>query len=388
MTKGSIEVLVKRLTEWVQESGRMIEAQSYDLAYAAAKDVVLILTQMPGLTDTAQEAANATVKLGIDHLDRITKAQLPESMRLEIFRRAAESQIGYNRHLSLIRIIARLCKSGPEYEQAKSVFRSGNDDQPEVTELNWEMIRRVEGEAKAAEFAKSQASTRFFLMREIEAARAQGDTAKALKLVRKGFNINQHFASRLAHWTHLEHEILTESKDTDGLVELVVKLYKLGYQTTKVSLRNIAEVAGRDRWIAERTKLLEDKDIRKWQHQESISALFEVDQDWNGMAQYISKHSNNIVLQWSANMGRRNPAVAWLVVTQLAEKIMDKPSRVTQTQLTDIIRELVALRGKPLALEFFKNMLTNRPKEELLAEIIRGWDKITNYMYERSRFGF
>jgi hypothetical protein len=387
MSKGSIGVLVKRLHEWALESGRMIEAQSFDLAFAAASRVVLILSEMPGLTDSALEEAKAAVKIGMEHIERLAKLEMPEPMRAEVLKRAMEYQEGYNRHFSFLKLASTICKAGPESMRCEALFKYYHDDSVEVTKAQWEMVRRVDGAEAAAAFAKKNATARYFMMQEIDALRKAGDRAKALKLARKGFSTNQHHPTRLGHWSNLEHEILTEMQDVEGLVQLSLKLHRLGYQTTKVSLRNIAEVAGRDRWIAERAILLADKDIRKWQHQESVLALFEVDQDWAALADYVLKQNFNTALTWSANVGRRIPEAAWMVVTKLLENAFKKPGKMGSHQLTEMIRELVALRGKELALEFIKT-LKSSTTEPIISEVIKTWDKLTAYMYERSRYGY
>jgi hypothetical protein len=388
VNKAATGVLVKRLHEWALESGRLAEAASYDLAWVAASQVLLEFAALQNLSDTNFESAKDGLKIAARTLDQMGKADMPEATRKELLARVVAQQSGYDRSFEFLRLASRICTLGEEANQVEALFKAYSDDSVEVTETQLAMVRRLYGAEGVLAFAKKHANTRYFLLQEIETARKKGDLAKALKTIRRGFNLNQANPQRLGSWAHLELDLLAEMKDVQGQVDLALKLHQLGYQTPKISLRKIIEVAGRDQWIAERKKLLVDKDIRKWQHQESIMSLFEVDQDWESLSAYLSKYTASVIFSWSSNVGRRFPEAAWKVVTDTAIRIFQQSPKVSANALTDLLRELIALRGKVATKAFLQEMVQKFPKDLILPAVLSTFDKSTQYMYERSRYGF
>ena len=218
-----------------------------------------------------------------------------------------------------MRLLSRICISPQEQSQVETLFRLIHDDAPQITQAQHEMLLRLHGKAAADDFAKKQANTRYFLNLEIEAARHKKDLKKAVKLAEKGLSLNQHYPSRLGYWANLVDDLMEEIGDVDGRVDLALRVYRMGYRTDRVSLKHIIDIAGRDRWVLERSKLIAELDPRKWAQQDVIVGLYQVDQDIEGLERFISSQTLNQLSAWSDVLRKTYPDLYWSILTKNTE---------------------------------------------------------------------
>ncbi len=382
VNKGSMAVLIKRLDEWAMESGRLIDAQSYELAFAAAKSVIQAMVDVTDSPHAIDADTKRILKVSIDTIDRIGTEALPEAERIDVFLRALAMQQGGYRNSAYLRLLSRVCTKGGEFETVEKLFTHYHDDFPLVTQAHLEMVRRVLGDASAQEFAKKHANARYFLALEIDEARKQGQLTKAIKVAQKGLSLNQNHPSRLGHWANLVDELLAEAGDIDGRVELALRIYRLGYKTDRVALKHIADIAGRERWVAERGRLIQDMDARKDLEQEKIVGLFQLDQDIDGLERYLSSMALSSITSWSDVLRKRFPELYWSVLTQSTALAFSKKASVSSNLLTNLIREMVRLKGKGATQASIAALAQQYPKNAVLVEVSRGIQQVMRYMYE------
>ncbi len=382
VNKGAMVVLLKRLHEWTAECARYLENQVFDLAFAAAKSLLQALVSVADSTHSTEADVKAIKEPVTAVLDRIGASPIPEPMRLVIFQRALDAQQSSFRSNTYLRLLSRICVSAQEQSLVENLFKYVHDDLPQITQAHHEMLLRLRGKEAADEFAKKQANTRYFLNLEIEVARAKNDLKKAVKLAEKGLSLNQQYPSRLGHWANLVDELFTEIGDVDGRVELALRVYRMGYRTDRVSLKHIIEIAGRDRWVLERSKLISELDPRKWAQQDVIVGLYQVDQDIDGLERFISSQSLNQLSAWSDVMRKTYPDLYWSILTKNTEAAYEKKASVSQNLLTNLIRDMVRVRGKVATQEFLAKLLAKHPKNTVLAEVNRGIQQVMRFMYE------
>lgn len=382
INKGAMAVLIQRLAEWARESKRYLEAQAYDLAFVAAGLVAQSLTGLLQSTSGATPEAKEGLAIATSTLKSLGELPLPEPTRVFIFNHIFELLYTSSGQVALLKLAARICTAGLEFAKTERSFGFYHDDAPQLTEAHLEMVRRVEGETAAQAFAKKNATARYFLMQEIETARKAGKLEQALKAAQKGLLVNQNNPSRLGFWANLIDEILTEMQDVDGRVELALRIYRLGYKTDRVSLRHIIDIAGTERWVQERSRLIQELNPRAWAEQEAVIALFMIDQDHAGLEAYLLSMSLANATLWSDIMSRRYPEQYWLVLKTLMEKAFLKGTSVSSNLLTNVIRAMVRAKGKAATQALLLELGGKYPQHRVLAEVNSGIHQIMRYMYE------
>lgn len=323
------------------------------LAFATAENLYAEAKELLRVTNFVEDPLILIANKAKQLMLKLAEYPLPEPVRAEIFKAAHASWESTSSHDLSPHFAGFQNLSGGNRirRDRKNAFHGGSLNYNEAhIEHHWAMIRRVKGEEAAKAFRQKHQDTAYFIHSDYEAALAKGDFDAAIKAAQKGqarFNI---YPQDKILWAELLDGIYEAKGDNEARIRFALEAYRNNVATSKVSLRNIAQLAGKERWKMERTRLADPIAVKQSPDPAVFTDLFGIDEDWAGMMEYLKRYK----LPWIRSLGqmliKKDPDnYASLLQTQLEEALKSK-SRLTEWDLKDVavtIAKCISERRKP-----------------------------------------
>ncbi|MBL0015188.1 MAG: hypothetical protein IPP17_01825 [Bacteroidetes bacterium] len=373
--------LTERANEWLKEGERFAENQEYLLAFATAENLYAEAKELLRVTNFVEDPLILIANKAKQLMLKLAEYPLPEPVRAEIFKAAHASwEKHYHTIFPHILLASKICQAGTEFEgiekMLSTVLRNYNEAH---IEHHWAMIRRVKGEEAAKAFRQKHQDTAYFIHSDYEAALAKGDFDAAIKAAQKGqarFNI---YPQDKILWAELLDGIYEAKGDNEARIRLALEAYRNNVATSKVSLRNIAQLAGKERWEMERTRLADPIAVKQSPDPAVFTYLFGIDEDWAGMMEYLKRYKLPRILLLGQMLIKKDPDnYASLLQTQLEEALKSK-SRLTEWDLKDVAVTIAKCIGKEKTIAFFKELATRVTYSMTLEAFIKNIDRHMAY---------
>lgn len=327
----------ERSKEWLNEAKRQIDLQEYLLAFAIADKIHAVSSELQRqfVAEDLSRLKDASEQVILS----IGDAELPEEVRVEFVKMAKES---WRRHFHLLLpallLASKVCKAGPEFKEINGMFteviHSANDREMKI---HLAMVRRVGGEAAAADFIKKHRDHSFFIRQNIEGSIQSRDFDEALRLANRGLELySGYYGYGRAMWLELKDQVLEAKGDLEGRVALRLKVYNENIASERLALATIQELAGVDRWIKERTVLADAIAVRQNPNPTALIGLFAIGEDWAGMLEFLKRYKVSRYSTLARGLTKYEPKGFGELLKSQLEEAMAAKVRLTQYDLGEV----------------------------------------------------
>lgn len=388
-TKGkrktlNLEQLTTRVNEWLGEGERLVAVHDYVLAFAIAELLAVELMELQRQRFSNSPDIHPLVLKAGAFMLHLGDAALPEAVRVEFLQQSLKSWEGRTSSVPpAVPLATKLCQTKAEYEAVEkimiSVLRSGNE---QYLGLHLAMVLRVKGEAAAQAFRQQHAATAHFLREDIAAALSKQDFPTAVLLARKGIGKYGGYETLRAEWTDLLDTILAAQGDVEGRIALAITCFQQHYATARVSLALIATIAGKERWVAERSLLADSFAVKQYPDMARLNYLFELDGDWEGMLTYIKRYQLGRATLLGQALTTKMPERYAETLKELIEEALVTKTRFTEVDLRGAMAQMMGCVGKDPVVHYFRALVNRFTNSHVLANFVRHLDRhVANSYY-------
>ncbi|HEX2898103.1 MAG TPA: hypothetical protein VHS96_00135 [Bacteroidia bacterium] len=378
----------ERAQEWLKEGERFAEAQEYLLSFAVANHLFAESADLLRYAHFPVEPIQLVINQAKELMLRLAGHPLPEPIRQEFLKTAhADWEKHYHSISPAILLASKICKDGPEYDGIEKMLATVLRNYNEAHVLHhWAMVKRVKGVQAGKDFQKTHAETAFFIRMEVETALSAKRYDDAIKAARKGqARFNAYLADRVT-WIECLDLLFEAKGDTEARIQLAVEAYRNQATTDKVSLKNIAALGGKARWIVERKNLADPIAVKQSPDPYSFRELFALDDDWDGMIEFLRRYKvQRILLLGKALVKMAPEKYAPFLQTQLKEALSSK-SRITEWEIKEVAITMAQCIGKDDTMAFFKDLQLALPKSLVLESFMKTIER--NLTYYAFSYGF
>jgi hypothetical protein len=373
--------LSERIREWLKEGERFAEIHEYPLSFAVAEHLYAELSDLFRQNAFATENLLALESRAKELMLQLAQHPLPEPIRQAFIQNAKESWEKHFHWISpAILLASKICKAGEEYEAIEKMLATvlRNYNEAHIAH-HWEMVKRVKGTEAGEAFRKNHADKAYFIRTEIQAAMAAHDYDAAIKAARRGQMRYQSYHADKTYWMEQVDAIFEAKGDHEARIELAISAHNQNITTDRVSLRNIAQLGGKGRWVVERTRLADMIAVRTHPDPNQLAFLFSLDNDWEGMVEFLKRYKVGRIAILGKVLIKEAPEKYFELLESQLEEGLKAKSRMSEWDIGQVAGVMIRCAGKERTEVFFKQLAQRLPHSHSLATFMNNLERNLSY---------
>ncbi|HCU21029.1 MAG: hypothetical protein A2X05_01605 [Bacteroidetes bacterium GWE2_41_25] len=216
----------------VQRAEKLVEMSNYQTAMYMACAVLEEMTEALQYADDSNGDIGGCIDPAVEVLSAIADKPVTEELRKEFFNYCITSfkkEIfkGWDWHFSMLDLATSLIKNSEEAQQIHSLL---DNIKPSDTDWDWdfrraqrirlELISKMEGDEKAAQFLEQNIANSDFRKKTIETALSRKDYNKVIALAEEGIRLDDEKKPGLANdWRDYLLKVYINQNDTDNIIK-------------------------------------------------------------------------------------------------------------------------------------------------------------------------
>jgi hypothetical protein len=291
MVGKAVNTMLEIANRHVSEDNFM---SAINICFPVAEEMVKALDY----ADDSDGDIGENINLAFDILARVSESEISEEVRLHLFEQVLkdyEKEIfsGWDWQINLLELAVQLAKTEIEAKKVMSLLSTHSHyeyESEQMTKLEYELIRKMSGEAEAEKFIEQNLDNPDLRRNALEKAIRTGDFEKAETLVRDGISQDSEDKPGLAkEWYDWLLRIVMKKDDREKIIEYARYLFVDGFRHDQDYYAILKKHTDKSEWHNFVEGIISE--IRKkshWSEIDVIAKIYIEEQWWERLLELVS----------------------------------------------------------------------------------------------------